>query len=139
LADQGGHRFTYSLLPGATVADAIAEGYALNLPLRVTPGGADAAERAPLVRVTGDDATIEAVKLADDESGDVVVRLYESLGGRAKAVLHAAFPIAQAQIVDLLERPTGQTAGESLPVGADGSIPLALRPFQILTLRLTRA
>jgi len=136
LADQGSHRFTYSVLPGATVADAIAEGYALNLPLRVTPGGAGTAHRAPLVGVTGNDVTIEAVKLADDESGDVVVRLYESLGGRAATVLHAAFPVARAQIVDLLERPT---AGEPLPVGADGSIPLALRPFQILTLRLTRA
>lgn len=34
-ADQGRHRFTYALLPGATLEDAVAEGYALNLPLRV--------------------------------------------------------------------------------------------------------
>jgi alpha-mannosidase len=135
-ADQGNHRFTYSLLPGASVADAIAEGYALNLPLRVIPGGEGTAHRAPLVRVTGTAATIEAVKLADDASGDVVVRLYESLGGRTETLLHAAFPVAQARVVDLLERPT---TGEQLPLGADGSIAIALRPFQILTLRLARA
>src|SRR5690606_15478730 len=39
-ADQGLHRFTYALLPGASIADAVAEGYALNLPLRVVSGGA---------------------------------------------------------------------------------------------------
>uniref|UniRef100_UPI0013B37868 alpha-mannosidase n=1 Tax=Nonomuraea lactucae TaxID=2249762 RepID=UPI0013B37868 len=38
-ADQGTHRMTYALVPGATVGDAVAAGYALNLPLRVVPGG----------------------------------------------------------------------------------------------------
>jgi alpha-mannosidase len=138
-ADQGAHRFAYALLPGASVADAIAEGYAMNLPLRVTAGGAGAeadAAAEPLVSLTGDGALVEAVKLADDRSGDLVVRLYESLGGRAETVLHAAFPMAQAKIVDLLERPLD---GAPLPLGPDGSVALSLRPFQIVTLRLARA
>lgn len=49
--------------------------------------------------------TVEAVKLADDASGDVVVRIYESSGGRARGVLRTGFPLAGAQITDLLERP----------------------------------
>ena len=50
-ADQGAHRFTYALLPGASIEDAVAEGYALNLPLRV----ADAAGAPePVVSVDGD-------------------------------------------------------------------------------------
>ncbi|MEV5430485.1 glycoside hydrolase family 38 C-terminal domain-containing protein [Streptomyces sp. NPDC052701] len=129
-ADQGRHRFTYALLPGATVGDAVAEGYALNLPLRV----ADAAGAPePVVSVTGEGVTVEAVKLADDASGDVVVRLYESRGGRAAGVLHAGFPLAGAQVTDLLERPLHDAGTD----GA-GGVPLALRPFQILTLRLRR-
>ncbi|MFD5759504.1 alpha-mannosidase, partial [Streptomyces sp. NPDC127044] len=100
-ADQGKHRFTYALLPGASIEDAIAEGYALNLPLRV----ADSAGPAePVVSVDGEGVTVEAVKLADDASGDVVVRLYESRGGRGTGTLRTGFPLAGAQVTDLMER-----------------------------------
>jgi len=130
-ADQGVHRMAHTLLPGATVADAVAGGYALNLPLRVTAGAGPAT--APLAAVDGDAVSIEAVKLADDRSGDVVVRLYESLGGRARTHLRAAFPIAAVEVTDLLERPL---PGEPAEVAADGTVPVELRPFQVLTLRL---
>lgn len=86
----------------------------------------------PVVSVDGDGVTVEAVKLADDASGDVVVRLYESRGGRAQGVLRTGFPLAGAQVTDLLERPL-----EDADV-ADGAVAVALRPFQILTLRLQR-
>ncbi|MGW1781142.1 alpha-mannosidase [Streptomyces sp. NPDC002143] len=136
-ADQGRHRFNYALLPGASIEDAVAEGYALNLPLRVA-NVADAADAVhapePIVSVDGDGITVEAVKLADDESGDVVVRLYESRGGRAAGALRTSFPLAGAQITDLLERPL-----EPVVVAEDGGVDIALRPFQILTLRLERA
>ncbi|MFC9910241.1 alpha-mannosidase [Streptomyces sp. NPDC059862] len=130
-ADQGRHRFTYSLLPGASIEDAIAEGYALNLPLRV----ADAAGTPePVVSVAGEGVTVEAVKLADDRSGDVVVRLYESRGGRAQGVLRTGFPFAGAQVTDLLERPL-----HDADVTGDGGVSVTLRPFQVLTLRLKRS
>ncbi|HKS47610.1 MAG TPA: glycoside hydrolase family 38 C-terminal domain-containing protein [Amycolatopsis sp.] len=137
-ADQGTHRMTYSLLPAASIADAVAEGYALNLPLRVAvpPNGSGEGEAPPPALVTVDNpaVVVEAVKLADDRSGDVVVRLYESLGGRATATVRAGFPLAAAAIIDLLERPDSL-----LTLAADGSCTIRLRPFQILTLRLTRA
>ncbi|MER5195596.1 alpha-mannosidase [Streptomyces sp. NPDC002755] len=131
-ADQGRHRFSYALLPGASIEDAVAEGYSLNLPLRV----AEAADTTPepVVSVDGEGVTVEAVKLADDESGDVVVRLYESRGGRSTGTLRTGFPLAGAQVTDLLERPL-----ESAAVGEDGTVAVVLRPFQILTLRLERA
>ncbi|MFG2574885.1 alpha-mannosidase [Streptomyces sp. NPDC048481] len=130
-ADQGRHRFTYALLPGASIEDAVAEGYALNLPLRVAdaPGAP-----GPVVSVEGDGITVEAVKLADDTSGDVVVRLYESSGGRATGVLRTGFPLAGARVTDLLERPL-----EPAALTEDGAVAVRLRPFQILTLRLERA
>ncbi len=126
--DQGTHRFTYALLPGASVGDAVAEGLSLNLPLRVAgPAGA-----APVVAVDAPAITVESVKLADDRSGDVVVRLYESHGGRASGTLTAGFPVERAEVTDLLERPLSPA-----PRAADGRVAVELRPFQILTLRLT--
>jgi alpha-mannosidase len=130
-ADQGTHRLTYALLPAASIADAAAEGYALNLPLRVFTRP-DGVPPPALVAVDNPAVLVEAVKLADDRSGDVIVRLYESLGGRAEAVVRAGFPLASAQIVDLLER-----LDTEIPVVA-GEVTVRLRPFQVLTLRLER-
>ena len=129
-ADLGRHRFGYAVVPGADTRDALAEAHSLNLPLRPAPAGAGA---RPLVSVDNPDVVVECVKLADDQSGDVVVRLYESRGGRASGRLTAGFPLAAAQVTDLLERPVADGGLEA----ADGAFDLTLRAFQILTLRLT--
>jgi alpha-mannosidase len=95
--------------------------------------GGSAGVAEPQVSLDGDAASIEAVKIADDRSGDVVVRVHESLGGRAHTRLRASFPMAGVEVTDLLERPLPE---ESATVTGDGSVPLTLRPFQVLTLRL---
>ncbi|MET9883386.1 glycoside hydrolase family 38 C-terminal domain-containing protein [Streptomyces sp. NPDC006430] len=132
--DQGAHTLRFSLAPGAGIADAVREGHALNLPERTVLG---AGPVAPLVAVDDDAVVVEAVKLAEDHSGDVVVRLYESRGGRATATLMAGFALSAAVESDLLERPLPGTAVG--PVADGGAVPLTLRPFQILTVRLHRA
>ncbi|WP_405901955.1 glycosyl hydrolase-related protein [Streptomyces sp. NBC_00656] len=131
--DRGEHRLRYALVLGADIHDAIREGYHFNLPERAVPGGA-AVE--PLVGTDGDGVVIEAVKLADDRSGDVVVRLYESGGGRVRTTLRAGFPVASARITDLLER---DLEGAAAPAFHGSEVTLSLRPFQILTLRLVPA
>ncbi|SHN29028.1 alpha-mannosidase [Streptomyces yunnanensis] len=128
--DQGSHRFRYALLPGAGTGDAVAGGLALNLPLRTAPAPAPG-HRAPLVRVDNPALTIESVKLADDRSGDVVVRLYESRGSRATGTLTPGFPLAHATVTDLLERPLREEEE-----GPTSELTLTLRPFEIRTLRL---
>jgi alpha-mannosidase len=123
--DQGRHEFRFHLVPAATPADAVAAGYALNLPPAGRSGDRDV---APLVRLDGDpNLLIEAVKLADDRSGDVVVRVYEAHGVPGAATLRPSFPVAATVLTDLLERPVGDTGPE-----------LRLRPFQIVTVRFTR-
>jgi len=129
--DQGLHRFRHALVPGASVGDAVREGYRINLPERRVPGSSDV---APLVSLDSEAVVVSAVKLADDRSGDVVVRLYEAHGGRARARLTAGFEYGGVQSCDLLERPTGGG-----PAVHDGGVELRLRPFELLTLRFTRA
>lgn len=131
--DRGEHRLRYALVLGADIHDAIREGYHFNLPERAVPGGAAV---DPLVRADEDSVVIEAVKLADDRSGDVVVRLYESGGARVRTVLRAGFPLASARITDLLER---DLEGAAAPAVRGPEVTLSLRPFQILTLRLVPA
>jgi alpha-mannosidase len=129
-ADQGEHRMRVSLRVGATVADAVAEGYRLNLPLRTVRGGSAI---APLVTVGSPAVVVEAVKLAEDGSGDVIVRLYEAHGTRAAARIKAGFEHSGVVETDLLERPLA----EPVALSADGTR-LRLRPFRIVTLRYRR-
>jgi alpha-mannosidase len=129
-ADQGTHRLRYALVIGADVLDAVREGYRLNLPERTSAGGTPV---APLVSVDHEGVVVEAVKLADDRSGDVIVRLYEARGTRARTTLVPGFPLASAETTDLLERLLHDPASHEI---TDRGVRLALRPFQILTLRL---
>ncbi|MFF0853957.1 alpha-mannosidase [Streptomyces sp. NPDC003280] len=130
--DQGVHRFRHALVPGATVADAVREGWRINLPERRVTG---AREVAPLVTVDDDAVVVTAVKLADDGSGDVVVRFHEAHGGRARATLTAGFEVGGVTATDLLERPA---AGTPAPERDGNRITVRLRPFELMTLRLTR-
>ncbi|MEU9734571.1 glycoside hydrolase family 38 C-terminal domain-containing protein [Streptomyces sp. NPDC048002] len=129
--DQGVHRFRHALVPGAGIGDAVREGWRINLPERARMG---AAEVAPLVGVDSDAVVVTAVKLADDGSGDVVVRCHEAHGGRVRTTLTAGFAVAGAVATDLLERPlpdgTVECEGDTIAV--------RLRPFQLMTLRLRR-
>jgi alpha-mannosidase len=129
-ADKGRHVLRTTVRPGAGIAQAVEEGYRTNLPLRHVAGDHPV---APLVTVNNPAVVVEAVKLAEDGSGDLVVRLYESLGGRARATVTADAEVGSVNATDLLERP--------LPDGAaseGASIELELRPFQLVTLRFRR-
>ncbi|WP_404443731.1 glycosyl hydrolase-related protein [Microbacterium marinum] len=132
--DQGRHSLRVGLVVGAEVADAVAEGYRINLPERVVSDAA-ASEIAPLVEVSDDGVIVEAVKLAEDGSGDVVVRLYEALGRRATAAVTAGFDATGVIETDLLER---EVAASAVVGGTGGAVELALRPFEIVTLRFAR-
>ena len=116
-------------VPGSsTLADAIREGYRFNLPLRRVRG---AHGSEPLVELEEGSVVVEAVKLAHDESGDLIVRCYESLGARTRTTLRVGVPTDRVAVTDLLERPVG----DPLDVN-EGRIHLELRPFQIVTLRV---
>lgn len=134
--DHGTHRFRHVLAVGVDVAGAIREGYRINLPMREVSGS-----RAVTPLVTVDHpAVVEAVKLADDRSGDVIVRLYESLGGRARVDLTTGFTPREAMVTDLLERHRRHPVDQHHTTVAivDNRVTLHLRPFEIVTMRLAR-
>jgi alpha-mannosidase len=123
--DQGEQTHAYGLVIGAGIAEATEAGIAMNLPPREVTGdhGFD-----PLVTVEGEGILVSGVKLADDRSGDLIVRVYESLGRRATGTLRVHADVTEAHAVTLLERPEGP----ALP--AD-EVPLRLTPFEVRTLR----
>jgi alpha-mannosidase len=86
-----------------------------------------------VVTVSDPAVVVEAVKLAEDGSGDLVVRLYESLGSRAQVTVSADADATSVAAVDLLERPVEDGASAEGP-----AVDLTLRPFQLVTLRFAR-
>lgn len=137
-ADVGHHTFRFTFTPTADVLTAVAAAQQLALP----PLRAVGQPVPPLVEVSGTGLVVEALKLADDGSGDVIVRLYEARGTYATGQLRTSFPLAEAIETDLLEETLGQGATSHLTPTAitavtDG-VALALRPFQVVTLRLKK-
>ena len=116
------------MVPGADIVDAVREGYAINLPPRTVAGDTPV---APLITVDSPDVVVEAVKLAEDRSGDVIVRLYAASGGRACTTVRTGFAARSVHSVDLLERPLdiGQTWADA------SAASVGFRPFQIVSMR----
>ncbi len=136
-ADQGQHRFAYSLLPhdGEWDERTVAEAYALNDPLMVwaTARNPKPKTRNPkpssFVSVDLPNVVIETIKQAEDGQG-VIVRLYESQRRRGEFTLTAAFPLAEAWRANLLEE------NQERIDCADNFLTMCIKPYQILTLRL---
>jgi alpha-mannosidase len=140
-ADQGEQRFTYSLLPFTGPfgeSRVVRTGYELNAPAVAelsdkpdTPvkAGADYS----LLAVEGDSVIVECIKTPEqaNHAGSLVIRLYESLGGRTKTVLRFSRELASVEATDMLEEnPTALTfSGKELA--------LEFRAFEIKTILVT--
>jgi alpha-mannosidase len=75
---------------------------------------------------------LDTVKIAE-ESDALIVRLYEAIGARTHCRVSCPLPITTAAVSNLLEEEDAEIAWEN------GGAALVLRPFQILTLKLTLA
>jgi alpha-mannosidase len=134
-ADQGEHRFTYGLLPfeGAFEASpVIRSAYELNIPPQVEWAPREDAGKAcreSLCSVEGRSVIIETVKAPEDgAAGTVVLRLYESLGGRTETVVRFSRGVAAVYETDLLEE-------DPRPLMVTGdTVTLDFRAFEIKTL-----
>lgn len=132
-SDIGEHYFRSFLRPNASVADAVRDGYSVNDESRAVTG-AHAVQ--PLVTSSNPMVVVDAVKLAEDRSGDVIVRLYEAEGARQSAEISFGFEVAEVVETDLLER----RVDRAVVTDASGNaVSVTLRPFKLATLRVTPA
>ncbi|MEI3865605.1 glycoside hydrolase family 38 C-terminal domain-containing protein [Microbacterium sp. CCNWLW134] len=131
-ADQGRHVLRFRVRPGAEVLDAVALGYDLAFPLRE-------ARRpfAPLVSSTAPSVLVETVKQAEDGSGDVIVRVYEAGGRRARTRIGFHARSDSVHLTDLLERELDGDVGSVRATDDGCAIDLDFRPFQFRTLRFS--
>ncbi len=135
-ADQGEHRFAYSLLPhsGSWSEQTAREAYALNDPL-ITYAAEQASDGSgldSLFACAAENVMIETIKRAENGKG-LIVRLYEFQRKRGAIRLECGFNVAEVWRSNLIE-------DDQEPVSTDGNhIDLFLKPYEIVTLRIIPA
>ncbi len=124
-ADRGHHGFEYAIMPFASAfKDA-----------GVVKAGIDFAEgprEDAGFRMDSEAIILETVKPADDQSDDIILRMYESLRTHADGVLHLPFE-SKVYESSMDESETGELLGQGREVR------LRMKPFEIRTLRVVRA
>ncbi|KAJ3192437.1 Alpha-mannosidase 2C1 [Irineochytrium annulatum] len=139
------HIFRYALHPHVgsfAESDVLREAVHFNTPLIVGDTGASGIARCPrdcartALSVDRKNIIIEAVKFAEsprdrgDGVRDIVVRLYESAGGRGRCKLAVNFSVLEACFCNVLE-----DVGSPVERDADGRYAFEYRPFSIITVR----
>lgn len=154
-ADMGHHKMRYAILPhdGPLGPTTVRAGYEFgaNLKLVRKPHHHSVAANAlsfdSPIKLVGDPAVIlDCVKRGEDDEdvsrGDlpvrkgkcVIVRMYESLGGRSRTAISTTWDVKKVTKVDILE---DEVPGEpEVKKNDDGNYPVTLRPFEVATFRL---
>ena len=132
-ADEGEHRFTYSLFPHPgdwTSAGVAREAFALNAPLFPVMAQKDTLPQGfSLVEADGLELALGSLKLAE-EGDSAILRLYEPHGARGGCTLRLGRPIEKVERVNLLEEAEGTVEVH------EGTVRFEVRPFEVVTLRV---
>ncbi len=131
-ADQGQHSFTYAFTAwegSFADSDVVRQGYELNVKPAVSGG---AGKRFSAVTVDKANVILDTMKPAEDGSGDIILRLYESKKAATKAEVSLNFGAGKAYLCDMLENVTEEAAVN------DGKIVLPFRAFEIKTIRIKK-
>ena len=127
------HNFTYAFTAWEgdfASSDVVKQAYEVNIKPAVVQGGC---LDTSYLHMDNDNIIIDTVKLAEDGSGDIIVRLYESKKAAVTTKLHAAFTENfKAYYCDMLENVQEELAVE------DGAVELTFRAFEIKTIRLAK-
>ncbi|AJY46052.1 alpha-mannosidase [Martelella endophytica] len=118
LADEGHQAFTYALMPHEGnwhEAGVLTEAELLNQPpLTLAVSGKVAGVQIPL-KVSGVPAALGGLKLKEDSSSDLVLRVYEPAGRRGPIGVETPQGFALSDAVTLMEEPSGAAADQLMP------------------------
>lgn len=131
-ADIGRHSFSYALYPHAgDLLAARVRDHAYDFNFRVPTTVISAQDGVlpvsmSVLRVSEPNVVVETVKKAED-SGDIVVRMYEAENKKTECVLSTGFAVTACVETNLMEEPERE-----LPVSGN-TVALSFRPFEIKT------
>lgn len=139
--DMTSHEIKHALMPHLGTpqeADVMKRAYDFNNPLRQEslPSSTVSSNSSwSLGSVAGEGVILHTIKMAEDGSGDVILRMFECDGATSQATVSLKMAVTAASRCDGME-----VAGESFPFSGDASggisFQVKLTPFQIMALRL---
>ena len=146
-ADMGSHQIRWAILPhqGSLSSTTVRRAYEFNNKMKVlsAPKGVHAAISASPVQLTGDASLVlDCVKRGEDDEDvsrgefakrkgqSVILRVYDSLGGRSHGTISTTWDVKKVCKSNLLE-----DDGEEIQI-KDGKFDIDLRPFEVATYRL---
>ncbi|KAI8208184.1 Alpha-mannosidase [Colletotrichum sp. SAR 10_86] len=146
-ADMGTHQIRWAIFPheGNLSSSTVRAAYAFNNPLKLlsAPDAAQSTLTKSPVTLTGDGSLVlDTVKRGEDDEdvtrGDlpkrkgrnVILRVYDSLGGQSKGTIETTWDVKRVYKCNLLEDDL-----EEIKID-DGKFNITLRPFEIASYRL---
>ena len=151
-ADMGHHNFRYAILPHAGPLDSriVRAGYNFNNPLVLRPSsGKENIEAFKSISITQSDSLIlDAIKRGEDDEDvsrgelpkragkSIILRAYESLGGKARGKIISKFPLKKVYKCNVLEDDEEDLVITSSDSRSSVSVDIELRPFEVATFRL---
>jgi alpha-mannosidase len=135
-ADIGLHEFTYSLFPHEgdwRKAEVVNRGYELNHPVCVFVAGTHQGSLPnshSFIETKSQQVILDTVKQSEDGTG-LVLRMYESSGGREKVQLSLSRPVTSAHEANLLEEKQVYVTVQ------ENKLSSSLKPFEVKTLLVT--
>lgn len=149
-ADMGRHHISWAIMPhqGSLSSSTVRAAYDFNHPLSLVSLVDDKPPKELLnaVSVNGSQSLVlDCVKRGEDDEDvstgaltprkgqSVILRIYESLGGKGRGVIETTLPIKAAYETNALE-----DDGDELEISGKNkiSIPIELRAFEVKTIRL---
>jgi alpha-mannosidase len=152
-ADMGRHHIRYAILPHSGPLDhrTVRAGYNFNQPLTAVSAGSNLGdtevESLKAITLSGSESLIlDTVKRGEDDDdvsrGDlpkragrsVILRIYESLGGKSRGRIETTLPVKRVWKTNILEDDEAE-----FPVNVlrnQKHIDIELRPFEVATYRL---
>ncbi|OIW34878.1 glycoside hydrolase family 38 protein [Coniochaeta ligniaria NRRL 30616] len=146
-ADMGTHTIRWAILPhrGELGHTTVRKAFEFNNPLKLVSGTETALLEAktPPVKLSGDPALVlDTVKRGEDDEDvsrgelpvkkgkSVILRIYDSLGGRAKGTVETTWDVERVVKTNVLEDEL-----EDVEI-KDGKFEIVLRPFEVATYKL---
>ena len=133
-SQHGQHTYDFLLIPYAgswKSAGVVRQAQEFNTPARLAEGCRVPGGQISLLTIDRENLVLSSVKTAEDGSGDLLIRFYETFGQETAGTI--ALPGAEsACLSDVTEAP-----GAAISC-AGGRIPVSCRPFEIQPIRVKR-
>lgn len=129
-SDNGVNKFTYAFTAwegSFAECDIVYQGYEMNVKPIVMEGALDVS----FIHIDQPNIVLDTVKMAEDGSGDIILRLYESKKAAVTTNIHVNVDYENAYLCDMLENKLEEVQE------VNGGLSVPFRAFEIKTIRIT--